>query len=226
YKVVFAPDLYILPDAVATALNEYVERGGVLFCDARTGVKDETSLCHERTLPGLLSDALGVVIEEYEALDHPWGRGAAFTYEVTGAGSLAGDYTATLVAEWAQTTTAEPLAGYKAWHMEPFAAATRNQFGKGWGYFLGTVIQEEGFYDLLVADILEHAGITAVLTPPAGVETSLREGEGKQLLFLVNHTEQEQIVAVPAGQTELLTGVETGETWVLDRYGVAVIQLA
>jgi beta-galactosidase len=226
YKVVFAPDLYILPDTVATALSEYVENGGVLFCDARTGVKDETGLCHERTLPGLLSDALGIAIEEYEALDHLWGRGVAFTYEVIGASQMTGAYTATLVAEWVQTTTAESLARYKEWHMETFAAATRNQFGKGWGYFLGTIIQEEGFYDLLVADILEHAGVTAALTPPTGVEASLREGNGRKLLFIVNHTEQEQAVAVPAGKTELLTGAETGETWVLDRYGVAVIQLA
>jgi len=226
YKVVFAPDLYILPDAVAGALSAYVENGGVLYCDARTGVKDETNLCHERTLPGLLSDALGIVIEEYEALDHPWGRGTAFAYEVAGTAKLAGAYTATLVAEWVQATTAETLASYKAWHMEPFAAVTRNRFGKGWGYFLGTVIQQEPFYDLLVADILEYAGVTAPLTPPAGVEISLRTGDGRQLLFVVNHTEEQQTVAVPPGKIELLSGTKTGETWLLDRYGVAVIQLA
>jgi beta-galactosidase len=197
----------------------------VLFADSRTGVKDGTGLCHERTLPGLLSDALGITIEEYESLDHVWGRGQLFTYEVVGGDELPGEYTATMTAEWVQAQTAEVLASYREWHLEPFAAATRNRFGEGVGYFLGTVIEQEGFYDLLVADILKSAGVTAPLTPPDGVEVSLREGDGKQLLFLVNHTEEEQSVAVPAGKMELLTGTETTDTWVLDRYGVAVIQL-
>jgi beta-galactosidase len=225
YKVVFAPDLYVLPDDVARALSDYVANGGVLFADSRTGVKDETGLCHERTLPGLLSDALGITIEEYESLDHGWGRGQPFTYEVVGRGELPGEYTATMTAEWVQAETAEVLAGYSAWHMASYAAATRNRFGKGVGYFLGTVIEQEEFYDLLVADILKSASVTAPLTLPNGVEVSLREGEGKQLLFLVNHTEEERSVAVPAGKMELLTGTETTDTWVLDRYGVAVIQL-
>jgi beta-galactosidase len=65
YKLVFAPDLAILPDARARKLTAFVERVGVLLADARTGVKDENNLAHERTLPGLLSDILGITIEEY-----------------------------------------------------------------------------------------------------------------------------------------------------------------
>jgi len=226
YKVVFAPDLYIMPDDIARALSDYVESGGVLYADSRTGVKDETGLCHERTLPVLLSDALGITIEAYESLGSPWGRGKSIEYEVTGTGPLAGSFTGTSTAEWVQVETAESLAGYREWHMKPFAAATRNRFGKGIGYYLGTVIAEENFYDLLIADILQSASIAAPVAPPVGVEVSLREGDGKQFLFLINHTEQERSVAVPAGRTELLTETETTGTLVLDRYGVAVIQLS
>ena len=226
YRAVFAPDLYVLPDEVAQALSDYVQAGGVLFADSRTGVKDETGLCHERTLPGLLSDALGIAIEEYESLDHTWQTGQAFAYEVTGKGDLAGTYTATMAAEWVQPQTAEVLAGYTAWHMTAFAAATRNRFGKGTGYFLGTVIEGEGFYDLLIADILRSAGVEATVSPPAGVEVSVRAGQGKRLLFLVNHTEEKQAVGIPAGKMELLTELETADTLVLDRYGVAVVQLS
>ena len=64
YKLVLAPDLYVLPDKIANSLNEYVHQGGVLLADCRTGVKDENNLCHKRTLPGLLSPMLGIRIEE------------------------------------------------------------------------------------------------------------------------------------------------------------------
>jgi beta-galactosidase len=226
YRALFAPDLYILPDQVAEALSAYVRGGGVLYADCRTGVKDETGLCHERTLPGLLSDALGILIAEYESLGAPWERGPGFQYPVTGLGPLSGTYTAVQAADWVQARGAEPLARYETWHMQPYAAATRNRHGQGFGYYLGTVIQEEPFYDLLIADILQHAGVTPQTTPPAGVEVSLRQGDGRQLLFLINHTEERQEVPVPAGQVELLSRAETGETLALDRYGVAVVQLA
>jgi len=224
YKAIFAPDLYVLPDAVAQSLSNYVQNGGVLLADSRTGVKDETGLCHARTLPGLLGDALGIVIEEYESLEHSWGRGSEFEYEVVGRDAFAGTYTATQTAEWVQPTTAEMLVGYTAWHMQDFAALTRNRFGRGWGYFTGTVIKEEPFYDLLIADILQKAHVDT-LHMPEGVEAALRQGNGKKLLFLINHTETAQTVQVPAGQVELLSDMTTGETLTLDRYGVAVIQL-
>jgi beta-galactosidase len=64
YRAIVAPDLFILPDKVAKALSDYVAKGGVLLTDCRSAVKDETNLCHVRTLPGLLSDALGISIEK------------------------------------------------------------------------------------------------------------------------------------------------------------------
>jgi beta-galactosidase len=225
YRAVFAPGLYVMPDMVANGLSAYVKGGGVLYADCRTGVKDETGLCHERILPGLLSDALGIAIEEYESLGGLWARGQEFQYRVTGLDALSGSYTAVQAADWVQAQSAEPLARYEEWHIEPYAAATRNRYGQGFGYYLGTVIEEESFYDLLIGDILQHAGVTPTLAPPVGVEASLREGDGKRLLFLVNHTEEEQVVSVPAGKRELLTDVETTGTLALDRYGVAVVRL-
>jgi beta-galactosidase len=225
YKIVFAPDLYVLPDGVARALVDYVQGGGVLYADSRTGVKDETSLCHERTLPGLLSGPLGITIEEYESLDHDWRRGEAFTYRIQGRGELAGTYTATMTAEWVQAAGAEVLATYDAWHLEPYAAVTRHRFGEGYGYFVGTVADEDVFYDRLIGDMLGRAGVPGPQRPPLGVELSLRQGAGKRLLFAINHTEQEQQVPVPAGKHELLTGSITEDTLSLERYGVAVIDL-
>ena len=68
YKLVLAPHLHVLADDVANQLVEFVKGGGVLLADCRTGVKDETNLAYDRTLPGLLSPALGIEIDEYESL--------------------------------------------------------------------------------------------------------------------------------------------------------------
>ena len=224
YKAVLAPYLYVLPDAAARSLSDYVEQGGVLLADVRTGVKDETGLCHARTLPGLLSDALGIRVEEYEALGDP-AAPQGFTYQIQGTGPLAGQYTAERAADWVTPVTAESLAGYAEWHMQPYAAVTRNHYGRGVGYYVGTLVAEPEFYRRLVDDVLAQSGVEAVLNPPEGVEVSIREGQGRRLLFLINHTEVVQRVAVPEGAIELLSGEPTADSLALDRYGVAVIAL-
>jgi beta-galactosidase len=225
YKAVFAPDLYILPDEVATSLVQYIEQGGILFADSRTGVKDETSLMHPRTPPGLLSVAFGISIEEYESLGHDWaGQNSenVFTYPVMGSGEFSGRYTATQTCEWVKPETAEMLLEYDVWHLQGMAALTRNSYGSGWAYFAGTNFAESEVYDRLIQDILKRARIDQVIHLPLGVEMSLREGDGKRLLFLINHTEENRLVQVPGGGTNLITGAQTDKVN-LGRFGFAVV---
>jgi beta-galactosidase len=169
-------------------------------------------------LPGLLSTALAIEIPEYEAL-------AAVEYEVDGGGDFPGTLTATHFADWITPKGAEVLAEYTSWPVAEYAAVTRNAFGKGAGWYVGTVVKEQAFYDQLVARLLGDAGVEPMLRPPAGVEASVRHGAGRTLLFLINHTTQPQTVEVPVGKRELLTDEETGQTLELGIYGVAVIEM-
>jgi beta-galactosidase len=220
YRLVLAPDLNVMPDETARKLVAYVENGGVLLADCRTGVKDCNNLCHERTLPGLLSPALGIRIEEYSAL------GSNVRYAVKGEAGLAGNYSAVRYTDWVIPDGAETLARYsEQWHMKPFSAVTRNRLGKGQGWYVGTVIEQESFYDALIAQLLKDANIRPVVDPPDGVEVSIRQGQGRKLLFLMNHTDQPLTVDVPEGKAELLSGGRTEKTLRLDRFGVAVIAL-
>lgn len=214
YKLVLTPDLSIMPDETAQKLDAFVKEGGVLLADCRTGVKDERNLCHERTLPGLLAPALGITIEEYSAL------GADTSYKVSG------DCTAVQYVDWVTPQNATPLAHYvDQWHMKPFAAVTRNSYGKGQGWYVGAVIQEDAFYDGLIRELLDDAGIHPAVTPPPGVEVSIRQGDGKRLLFLINHTDEPRTVEVPQGKLELLSGTQTEGAIKIDRFDVAVIEL-
>jgi len=219
YKLVLAPDLYVLPDGLARQIDAYVRGGGVFFCDLRTGVKDETGLCHERPLPGLLSAALGIEIQEYESVfppDH---------YKMVSCERFQGGFTADKGADWIAARKAATMVGYDHWHMKKFAAVTRNQYGEGIGWYAGTVAREKEFYDQLVAALLKDGGVRPVCRPPAGVEASVRQGKGKRLLFLVNFTEENKTVEVPAGKRELLTGGTTRKALELQRFGVSVIRL-
>jgi beta-galactosidase len=219
YRLVLTPDLSIMPDETARKLDAYVKNGGVLLADCRTGVKDERNLCHDRTLPGLLTPALGITIEEYTSL----GNDSWYKVATT---DMASAYTAIQYADWVTPQAAKVIAGYPdQWHMKPFAAVTRNDYGKGKAWYVGTVAKEEGFYDDLIRRLLEDAGIKPVVHPPLGVEASLRQGQGRKLLFLLNHTDEPKTVPVPQGRPELLTGVKTTDSLTIDRFGVAVLEL-
>ncbi len=215
YKAVFAPDLHVLPDTLAQRLVDYVRNGGVLLADCRTGVKDETNLCHPRTLPGLLTAALGIRIPEYESIP------AELSFAVNGA---LGDGAAHQYADWITLDGAEALAAFSDWHIADVPAATKHRFGKGAGYYVGTIVKEDAFYDALIADLLATAGVTRPdITLPAGVELSVRAGDGKAVYFLLNHTQDEKTIDLPDGMTNLLTGQPTERSVTLARFGVAVL---
>lgn len=220
YRLVLAPDLSMMPDETGRKLVEYVENGGVLLADCRTGVKDCDNLCYERTLPGLLSPVLGIRIEEYSAL------GPDAQYVVRSESGLVGDYTAIRYTDWVIPEDAEVLARYPdQWHLKSFAAVTRKSCGKGRGWYVGTVVKEERFYDALIARLLKDADIEPIVDPPEGVEVSIRRGGDRALLFVLNHTPQPVMVDVPEGKMELLSRVQTTGTLKLDRFGVAVVML-
>ena len=187
--------------------------------DFRTGVKDVGGLCHERTLPGKLTDLLGIVIEEYEALDDQ------MKYAADGVEGFPKALTAVKFADWITAGDAEVLVKYLPTHMQDFAALTRKQHRKGCAYYLGTVFKEESFYDALVAALLKSARIAPVMAPPPGVEVSLREGSSGRFLFILNHTEEIQRVEVPIAAQDVLTRKEIVERVELEPYGVTLLKV-
>ena len=225
YKVVIAPQLFVLPDSLGRRLVEFVRKGGVLLTDLRTAVKDQNNLCHDRTLPGLLSQACGIKIAEYEAL------GAKTRPRLVPESSLlpsdaSGTFTAKLYANWITASDAEVLFRYDEEYLKPYAAVTRNKFEKGHAYYVGTIAEEPGFYDAVMGDVLGKAKVRPLVTPPAGVELGLCASKDARYLFLINHNATPATVDLPAPGTNLLTGKKTGASLLLGPSAVAVIKMA
>jgi beta-galactosidase len=216
YKLILAPDLVILRDQDATRLNDFVHNGGVLFADARTGEKDEYNAIHQRKLPGLLSQSLGIEIDDISCMYDDM----EFNLK-----AFSGLYTAHQYYEWVKPVGAKPLGIFKESRMKGYAALTRNSHGSGEGWYLGTIVKEDSFYNGLINDLISSAGITPLLNTPEGVEVVSREDDQKKLLFLINHSEKPKTVKVPQGFTELISGKKTKKKIRIDRYDVAVIRM-
>jgi beta-galactosidase len=226
YKLVLAPHLHIISDEVANQLVEYVRAGGVLLADCRTGIKDETNLIPSRTPLGLLSLALGIKIEEYESLGLGITDKEETTYMFRNEGNLKEVFTAIHYADWITPTKATAIARYDLPYLKPYAAVTRCVFGKGVGWYVGTIAKEESFYDKLADRLLADAGTEPLIKPPAGIEVVKRASHEKQLLFLINHTSEDNVVIVPPDKKEVVTNEITESELRLAPFGVAVLDIS
>lgn len=68
YKLVIVPSLFLLNEEVAQRLERFAAGGGTVVLTNRTGVKNMRNVCEMLPLPGLLAEAAGVVVSEYDAI--------------------------------------------------------------------------------------------------------------------------------------------------------------
>ncbi|ASO21976.1 beta-galactosidase [Actinoalloteichus hoggarensis] len=80
YRLVVVPNLYLLSDAAAERLRDYVRGGGHLVVSFFSGVVDENDHVHQGGMSRALRETLGLWVEEY------WPLPAAGTVAVTGLG--------------------------------------------------------------------------------------------------------------------------------------------
>ena len=216
YRVVVASHLYVLPDETAIRLNEFVKTGGVLLADCRTGVKDETSLCHARTLPGLLADSLGIRIDEYESLED------SFIYDVRATRGHK-TYSAGLYSDWIRCEDATSLYRYTTPHVGDFAVLTINRYGGGRAFYLGTIIREDAFYDELAATLLAAARLPVPKVLPNGIQVRTRCTAAHLYTFYVNHLNREVEVDLAHGR-DIITDEAVGGTASLGPLGVVIVE--
>ncbi|HEU5228425.1 MAG TPA: beta-galactosidase trimerization domain-containing protein, partial [Ktedonobacteraceae bacterium] len=122
-------------------------------------------------------------------------------------GALQGSYPCSLWGEVIQLEGAQELAVFADDYYANGPALTSHQFGQGRAYYLAT----HGNADLLgklLRQLCQQAQVASVLETPAGIEATKRvRTDGRELLFLLNHSEQPQQVKLPAGTfTSLLDG--------------------
>ncbi|MCX5202809.1 beta-galactosidase [Streptomyces sp. NBC_00237] len=211
YRLVLAPNLYLLRTEHAQRMAAYVHEGGHLVCGPFSGVVDEHDHLHAGGAPGPLRQVLGVVVDEFWPI--PDGETVRVGEEAQ----------ASLWSEWLVPEGAETLLSYAAGVLgvlDGLPAVTRNSWGRGSARYLSCHLGGFGLGSVLDGALTE-AEVLPVLdgAPPSGVE-AVRRGP---YLFLLNHTDREAAIPAPPG-TDLLTGEQVGEHLRLGPLGAAVIR--
>ena len=218
YRVIIAPVLYMVKPGVDEKIKAFVQAGGIFVTTFFSGYVDEHDLVVTGGYPGKLRDLLGIWVEESDAL--PEGETNHFTWK-------GARHEAVLLCDLLHPEGAEVLATYEEDFYAGMPVLTKKRYGAGAAYYVA-VRSDALFYEALIREICEKAGITPVAQTPGGVEAVLRVGrdEKKEFLFLLNHEKIEQSVPVEQDAADLVTGMEwkKGSKLTLPAYGVAILK--
>jgi beta-galactosidase len=215
YSIVIAPMMYMVKSGLAEKVEAQVAGGGTFVATYFSGIVDETDLAFENGYPGSLSNVLGIWVEEIDAM-----------YETQTNTIVMNDgstYVCNHLADVLHTESAQVLATYSSDFYEGMPVLTKNTFGKGEAYYIGSD-PENAFLDRFYGDILDQHSIAPPLHLPDGVEITLRHKNNQAILFLLNHNPQS--VTVDLGTLpfqDLLTNQKVHSRISLDAYGVRIL---
>lgn len=209
YALVVAPMLYLLNEATAARLAEFVRAGGTLVTTYMTGWVNETDLVHLGASP--MEEVWGFKLVEYDTFGAAQGNGVTCAENTLG---LTGSVWCGRFADLLEPTTAHVLATYTQDFYAGQAAITVNAFGQGQAYHLGTQVDEAflgAFYDRVGARLGLASAWAGPL--PHGVSIQTRETDQQQFIFLMNFTDQpqaldEEITLEPYGLRILAKNLE------------------
>ena len=215
YKLVVAPDLYLIPKERAAHLAAYVKNGGHLVLGPRSGMKDEFNALLPIRQPGYLAEPLGGQVEQYYAMEKA----------VPVNGSL-GSGEASVWAEWLKTSApdAEVLLRYgrsNGWLDGQPAVITR-PYGRGRITYIGTVLDDK-LMQATAEWMSKASDVTLAFgAVPDGIEASRRVGPNGAMYVLINWSAEGQSVTLPHAMQSLLEQREVTQIQ-LPQYGVAIL---
>jgi beta-galactosidase len=172
YKLVVVPNLYLVKDPAN--LIDHVRAGGHLLMSFFSGIVDGNDRVYLGGYPAPFSEMLGLRIPEFRPLD------AEIPVQILGKQT-----TGTIWSEQIVTGTAAVKGSF-----DFGPALTRNEFGKGVAWYLGTRLNAETMRTVM-AEVTTEAAVTPIVSGlPEGVQAA-RRGD---YLILLNHNTNEVVV--------------------------------
>jgi beta-galactosidase len=221
YKLVIIPALYIASDEVLKKISSYVENGGHVIMQFKSGFCDENSMVRPVLAPGPLRKACGFYYQEFSNIGELALKDNPFKVEAS----------ANKVADWAEyliPETAKALAYYDHPEFGKFPAITLNNFGKGTLLYEGTAVSD-GIQEKILLEGLGRAGIKTAdqdLHWPIITKSGVNDA-GRKVHYYYNYSGKKASLVYPhkAGN-ELVAGktVASGASVEIGPWDVLIVE--
>ncbi len=223
YKVVVAPMLFMLSLENQQKLAKYVEAGGMLVLTYWSGVVNESTLAYTGGFPSPLREAMGIWVEEIDALYD--GQENAVVTRYSDMFENGARYKTVDFCERIHTETADVLAQYGEDFYTGEPSVTRNKYGKGQAFYVASRNEPSFTRDLLMA-ICSQVGVVPCVQGnwSDGVTVQCRHAAEADYLFFLNCSNHEAAVTLhEEGLQDAETGGNLGSRFLLPSFGVRTI---
>jgi len=215
YRLVVAPSLYVMDESAAAVLAAYVRGGGVLVLAPRAGMKDRCNAVPERPLPAWLDELVGLEVTDFMSVAPEDGARIGGALD----GRLHGWY------EQVEPTTATMLASYVDGPFAGMPAITERAAGEGTAVYVAGAA-DAATLGALYALLAARGGLQVLELPP-DVEAVPLVREDCDLLVLLNHSDEERVVQLDAGERRVHVGNGgDGNALPIEPLGVVLIERA
>ena len=217
YKIVVAPVLYMVKAGMKEALTKFVENGGILITTFMSGLVDESDNVHLGGYPGPLRELAGVWVEEIDALAPEQTNTITFTDGTR--------MTCNLLCDLMHLEGAQMLASYDENFYAGMPAITKNQYGKGFTYYIGTNMDQEGI-DKVLKMATHQADIHPVVDEPTALEIVCRKTADSTHYYIFNFKETDIVIPDQfVGFTDLLTGKKVESGMRMKQYDALILNM-
>ena len=183
YKMIAAPVLYMIKENVAEALAGFVSGGGTLITGFMSGIVDESDNVHLGGYPGPLRELSGIWVEEIDALAPEQTNTIVFADKTEAVCSLLCDII--------HLESAKTLAEYSSNFYSGTPAITKNNYGSGNVYYIGTEPEQSALGKVLDF-AAQDADVSPALEESTKLEVIVRETEKEKLYFIINFDTEPQ----------------------------------
>ena len=215
YKLVIAPNLYLVSDNAVKNINQYVKNGGNLLMTFFGGIVDENEHIRLGGYPAPFREMLGLTVEEFA----PYSETQTNFISTTDGKQ----FQCTFWGDVIHIKHAKVLATFEQDYYAGNPAVTQNQFGQGNAFYVGTLPDLDGM-NWLIESVCQTAGIQSG-SLPAGIELLHRTSDESEFVFILNYSDEQATVPFEGSGTDLLTGSKVNSSLELDSKGVAIIQV-
>jgi beta-galactosidase len=219
-KFLIVPSMCLMDQSLADKLAMFVTGGGLLFVGGRSAIKDRDNHVIPQTPPGLLASVVGCTVEEYGKME-PGTLGLLAGRRHMRSGpwyEILQPRGAQVLATWQVPSNLGP------WAAADGPAITINRYGEGLAMYCGTMLTQDNVAGLIDLALEHAAGISPLAQCPyPDVEIVRRQGQGRKLLFVLNHSRQRQTVRGVKG-LELITDRQIDGPLEMPAFDVAIIR--
>lgn len=186
YKLLVIPAMFVLNRSYRDKIRHYVENGGTVLATFLTSVKTVDNTGYTESLPAGLTEVFGVTVQEVEPIDNS--TVSSLELKLSGKPMLTQDH------YWSELLdgTAEMKGVYTEDYKKGQGVISRNAYGKGHAWYMGTMPEKQAFTALL-EEVSHEAGLRKNgIRVSDCCEVVRREYEGQGLYYIFNFAAQPQ----------------------------------